>query len=280
MVGFTAQNHDGLGVVVKKRLLKKALHLAKRMGIIGIVIIPWLPPVACGDPDNTGTSVVVRATLQLLIFFVVGVTGDRLAALDVFEVFLDFAAFGGSDVVDVEAAVKVVNFVQDGAAEETAGVEGEGAAFHGAGDDADARGAGDIEGEAGEAEAAFVADDLAFGRLEDGIDEDERHVVLGIDRHAVDPHFAGAFLDAGDVDHGDLDGFTDLLRGESDAARVAHGVEEVFDQGLDGGRDGADFAAFYAQNGRVVVNNFPNHGPVLAPLGVSVKVGRLGMPAT
>ena len=65
------------------------------------------------------------------------------------------------DVIDEEPAVEVIHLMQNGAAEQAAGIEFEDAAVERAGLDADPLGAGDVEGEAGEAEAAFVADDLA-----------------------------------------------------------------------------------------------------------------------
>ena len=123
-------------------------------------------------------------------------------------------------MVDKKLAVEMVDLVQDGAAQQAARVELERAAVQRARLHRDPLGAGDIERQAGKAEAAFVADDLGLGRLEHRVDQDQRHVVLGIDRLALDPHLARAFLDAGDVDDGDLQRLADLLRGQADAARM------------------------------------------------------------
>src|ERR1700678_2328184 len=107
------------------------------------------------------------------IFF--RVHGNRFAPFDVFEILANGAALRGAELVDVEPAVKMIDFVEDGAAEESGGVELEFSALDRAGLDRDALGACDVEGEAGETEAAFVADDLGLGRLERRVDEDEGH---------------------------------------------------------------------------------------------------------
>jgi hypothetical protein len=102
----------------------------------------------------------------------------------------------------------------------------------------------------------------------------------GIDRLPLDPHFARAFLDAGDVDDGHLHRLADLLGGQADPARRAHGIEKVVDESFYFGGDGADFPALGPEHRRVVVDDFPDHGPESpGGLAVSMKVGRSPMPA-
>src|SRR5260221_13951657 len=83
---------------------------------------------------------------------------NRFAALDVFEVLPDGAPFFRAEMIDIKFAVEMVDFVQDGAAEQAARIELEQAAVERARLDRDALGAGDVEGQAGKAEAALVAD--------------------------------------------------------------------------------------------------------------------------
>ena len=49
--------------------------------------------------------------------------GNRFAPFDIFEVLANGAALRGAQMVDVEPAVKMVDFVEDGAAQEAAGIK-------------------------------------------------------------------------------------------------------------------------------------------------------------
>jgi hypothetical protein len=83
---------------------------------------------------------------------------------------------------------------------------------------------------------------------------------LGIDRLAVDPHLAWPFLDAGDVDDRQLHGVANLLRRQADAMCMTHRVKEIGNECAHRRRDRADQLAFRAQDRRIVMDDFADHG--------------------
>ena len=76
---------------------------------------------------------------------------------------------------------------------------------------------------------------------------------------AIYPHPAWPVLGIGDIDHRQLNGFTNLLRGQSDTVRFVHGLDHVLRQGPDLVCDLIDMLPFLSQNRITVDDDFANH---------------------
>jgi hypothetical protein len=135
---------------------------------------------------------------------------DELADFALHQVALE-----GADVADVELAVEVVGFVEEGAGEQVFSGFFVPFAVDVLSADGDFLGAGDGLAEVGNAEAAFGLGLLALFVDDFRIGEDE----LGV----------GIFFEA-DVDDGEALGDSDLRGGEADAVGLVHGLEHVGDE--------------------------------------------------
>lgn len=147
----------------------------------------------------------------------------------------------------------------DGTGEEPGGFEGDGLVFLVGGTDTDAGGAGDLGRDAREAQAAFDAGVGFAEEFDFGVDEDHGHVVVGRNFLAVHPHLAGAIGDVADVEDAELNGASDLLGGEADAIGFVHGFDHVGSQSEDFLINGGDAAAFCAEAGVAVLDDFEEH---------------------
>ena len=87
---------------------------------------------------------------------------DRFAALDIFKVFADRAALFGADVIDEKTTMKMIDLMQNSAAEQATRIEFKVTAFQCVRVLTATRwAAGNVERQARETKAAFVADDLS-----------------------------------------------------------------------------------------------------------------------
>ena len=120
----------------------------------------------------------IGAANEELRIILIGTRRNRFAALDVFEVLPDGAPLFRAEIIDEKLPVEMVDLVQDGAGQQAARIELEQAAVQRARLDRDALGAGNIERQAGETEAAFMADDLGAEERR-AIREDLEHIKRG-----------------------------------------------------------------------------------------------------
>jgi len=138
-----------------------------------------------------------------------------LAALVTDFEHLQLAAMGealdGGHFVEQEDAVEVVEFVLDGAGGQSGDFGDVLAAFEVLVTDLDASGAGNLDEDAGEAEAAFLTGDGLVAFEDEGVD-----------------HGDVAFLRGRQVDDAEAEGEADLCGGETDAVGALHGGEHHF----------------------------------------------------
>ena len=136
---------------------------------------------------------------------------------------------GGSQVVDVELALQVVELVLQGTPEQARAADLVLAAGAVLGDDPDMLAARDVGDKAGNGEAALQVAVVALGPHDAGVDELEEPV----------PH----------LDDGDVEGLAELRRREADAGRVAHGVGQVVEEVSQQLAEALDRLALEAQPG-------------------------------
>src|SRR5215475_9340690 len=145
--------------------------------------------------------------------------GRGLLPFAEFDLLFDLAfkkvAFERAEKFDKEFAVDVVGFMKYAARGEAADLESEFLAVDVDCRDGDDLRPFDLEIDSGEAQAAFLADDLAFGLDDLRVDADD--AVFGI--------FAGA-----DVHHEEFLRERDLRPGQTDALGLVHRFEHVLDE--------------------------------------------------
>jgi len=151
--------------------------------------------------------------------------------------------------------VEVIGFVLDGSGEQAATVELELCPFLVESLDRNLAGAGNIGVEFGKAQAAFRAGNGLAGGGEFGIQQNERHERGDIGWFSIDGEAGGPVGDLSHVDHGELEGHSDLLGGEADSPGIVHGFEHVPDEisGLIG--DLFDEVSLLAEGGVAVIED-------------------------
>src|SRR5262249_39953932 len=151
--------------------------------------------------------------------YCVGARGFRLLPLAEFDLLFDLAfeqvAFERAEKFDEEFAVDVVVFMQHAARRHAVDLESEFLAVEVDCRNGDDLRTFDLEIDSGEAQTAFLADDLAFDLNDLGVDADD--AVFGL--------FARA-----DVHHEEFFRERDLRPGQADALGLVHRFEHVADE--------------------------------------------------